>query len=203
MNGTSSRMSLIELYQSQKTQGASREHARTLLRQTHWFTINAEFDPKTGESLPQALSAFLAKVARTETDGAIRDRLWRIVEHSRDSVERLFRALNASPRREQALLPVRAVRELDANSFIKLSNRPGRTIREKLAAKPYLQAVRRFQSIDLPENRLLKAFATRIADLLVLRRDCLSEQEDERFIRVKRTSFDGVHRGKVGSILDL
>ena len=178
MNSKSLSMTLIELYQSQKTESASREDARALLKQTHWFTLNAEFDPKTGESLPQALSAFLAKAARPATDGAIRDRLWRIAEHSRASVERLFRALNASPRREQALLPVRAVRELDANSFIKLSHRPGRTIREKLAGKPYLQAVRRFQSVNLPENRLLKAFATRLAELLELRRDCLSQKED-------------------------
>lgn len=178
-------MTLIELYQSQNSQGASRENARALLKQTHWFTINAEFDPKTGESLPQALSAFLAKVARPRTGGAIRDRLWRIAEHCRASVERLLRALNASPRREQALLPVRAVRELDANSFIKLSNRPGRTIREKLAGKPYLQAVRRFQSVNLPENRLLKAFVTRLAELLALRQDCLSEQEDELLPKIE------------------
>src|ERR1700677_4237714 len=130
MNSTNSRMTLIELYQSRKTQGASRENAPSLLEQTHWFTVNAEFDPKTGESLPQALSAFLAKLARSAADGATRHRLWRIAEHSRASVERLFRSLKASPRREQALLPVRAVRELDAHSFIKLSNRPGRTIRE-------------------------------------------------------------------------
>lgn len=179
MNGTSSRMTFLELYQSQKTQGAKRETARTLLKQTHWFTVNAEFDPKTGESLPQALSAFLVKVARSTTDGVLRDRLWRITDHSRASVERLFRALHASPRREHALLPVRAVRELDANSFIKLSNRPGRNIREKLAGKPYLQAVRRFQSVNLPENRLLKACVIRLAELLELRVDCLREQEDE------------------------
>ena len=179
MNGTSSRMTFLELYQSQKTQGARRETARSLLKQTHWFTVNAELDPKTGESLPRALSAFLAKVAPSTTDGVIRDRLWRITDHSRASVERLFRALHASPRREHALLPVRAVRELDVNSFIKLSNRPGRNIREKLAGKPYLQAVRRFQSVNLPENRLLKACVIRLAELLELRVDCLREQEDE------------------------
>ena len=55
-------------------------------------------------------------------------------------------------RREQALLHVHAVRELDANSFIKLSNLPGRNIREKLAGKPYLQAVRRFQSSKSSET---------------------------------------------------
>ena len=179
MNSTSPRMTLIELYRSQKRQGDARENAEALLKQTHWFTVNVDFDPKTGEALPQALSAFLARIARMQPARRLHDRLWRITEHARSSVERLFRALSESPRREHAMLPVRAVRELDANSFIKLSNRPGRTIREKVAGKPYLQAVRRFQSVNLPENRLLKAFVMRLAELLELRRDCLSEPEDE------------------------
>lgn len=170
-------MSLLELYKALSSAGESGEKAHALLEQEHWFAVNAEFDPKTGSALPQALSAFLAKVAQPTPDGTTRDRLWRISEHSRASVERLFHALNESPRREQALLPIHAVRELDANSFIKLSNRPGRTIREKLAGKPYLQAVRRFQSVNLPENRLLKAFVRRLAELLELRRNCLNQED--------------------------
>lgn len=154
------------------------KNAGALLQQMNWFFRVAEFDPKTGMALPQALSGFLAKVAQPANDHVVLDRLWRIIEHSRISVGRLFRTLNESPRREQALLQVHAVRELDANSFIKLSNRPGRTIREKLAGKPYMQAVRRFQSIDLPENRLLKAFALHISELLELRRECLGHEDE-------------------------
>ncbi len=170
-------MTLIELYEMQKANGDVGKKAKALLAQTHWFTVNAEFDPKTGEALPQALSAFLAKVADPKPNGRMQDRLYRITEHARPSLERLFRTLNESPRREHALLPVRAVRELDASSFIKLSMRPGRNIREKLAGKPYLQAVRRYQSVDLAENRLLKAYACRLADLLEFRREYLNETE--------------------------
>lgn len=158
---------------------AHEKNAQALLKQTDWFCRIADFDPKTGLALPQALSSVLAKIASPITGKQIHDRLWRIADHSRASVERLFRSLNESPRREQALMPVHAVRELDASSFIKLSNRPGRTIREKLAGKPYLQAVRRFQSVNLPENRLLKAFVTRLAELLELRQACLGQAEDE------------------------
>ncbi len=178
-------MTLIELYQSQATDGGTGENARALLKQTHWFTDNADFDPKTAEALPQVLSAFLYRVTRSGNPAPLHDRLWRITEHARPSVERLFRALNESPRREHALLPVRAVRELDANSFIKLSNRPGRNIREKLAGKPYLQAVRRFQSVNLPENRLLKTFVTRLAELLELRQNCLDGEEDELLPKIQ------------------
>lgn len=178
-------MTLLELYQSQKNQGALGKSCRALLEQTHWFMVNAEFDPKTGEALPQALSSFLSKVAREQVVGTIHDRLWRITDHVRSSIERLFHSLYESPRREQALMPVHAVRELDANSFIKLSNRPGRNIREKLAGKPYLQAVRRFQSVNLPENRLLKAFVSSLADLLESRRNYLGEEEDELLPKIQ------------------
>jgi hypothetical protein len=178
-------MRLSDLYRWSRLDNPDNIQARELLEQTHWFVVNAEFDPKTGKALPQALSPFLAKIARPTSPGRLRDRLWRIAEHARPSVERLLRALHESPRREHALLPVRAVRELDANSFIKLSNRPGRNIREKLGGKPYLQAVRRFQSVDLSENRLLKAFITRLAELFELRQDCLGEEEDELLPKIK------------------
>lgn len=185
MHGNRQQMTLVELYQAQLEIGEKGENARALLKQTHWFTVNSEFDPKTGEALPQGLSAYLAKVASPTSSGPLRDRLWRITEHARPSVERLFHSLNQSPRREHALLPIRAVRELDANSFIKLSNRPGRTIREKLSGKPYLQAVRRFQSVDLPENRLLKAFVIRLTELLEMRQEFLGDVEDEVFLRIQ------------------
>lgn len=146
------------------------EKAKLLLLQTHWFTVNAIFDPRSGEALPQPLTSFCKKLAFPKSNEGplqLHDRLWRITEHARAAVEHLIRSLNENPKREHALLPIRAVKELDAVSFIKLSQRPGRNIREKLSGKPYLQAVRRYQSIDLPENRLLKAFAVRLHELLL------------------------------------
>lgn len=160
---------------------AGEKNARALLGQINWFCRVAEFDPKTGEALPQSLSSVLEKIANynsPKNDKVIRDRLWRIVDHCRNSIDRLFRFLNESPLREHALLPVHAVRELDANSFIKLSNRPGRTVREKLAGKPYMQAVRRFQSVDLPENRLLKIFVRHLLELLELQKEYLKQEDD-------------------------
>lgn len=174
-------VTLLKLYADYRGTDAAAALARRWFEQSDWFCHVAEFDPKTGAAMPQSLSSVLAKIAcyASPSPGEpVRDRLWRIAEHSRAALERLFRALNESPRREQALLPVHAVRELDATSFIKLSNRPGRSIREKLAGNPYLQAVRRYQSVDLPENRLLKAFVLRLAELLELRRDCLEHEDD-------------------------
>lgn len=50
---------LLELNRSLKSGGTKKEVALQLLIQTNLFTINAEFDPRTGETLPQALSIFL------------------------------------------------------------------------------------------------------------------------------------------------
>jgi len=172
-------MTLRELYRSAGTAGAEGDSARELLEQTHWFTINADFDPRTGEALPQSLSSFLARIADRKPPGVIHDRVYRITEFARPAVKRLLRQKNESPQRDHARLHVRAVREIDAGSFIKLSKRPGRNIREKLAGNPYLEAVRRFQSVDLPENRLFKAYVTELAELLEMRQDLLDEPEDE------------------------
>ena len=170
-------MNLREVYQLSREDSEVGTLARQMLDQQHWLTTICEFDPRTGEALPLGLGALLHRLATRESTTYIRDRLWRLVEHSRESVQRLLRSLSEDPRREQAVLPIRAVRELNATSFIALSRRPGRNVREKLAGKPYMQAVRRYQSVDLPQNRLLKEFATQLADLLEMRHIYLGHED--------------------------
>ena len=187
-------MTIEQLYNNYLLHTKAGADARALLMQTHWYSSIAVFDPRTGEALPQTLVDVLNKNARfdastadatprasSEVQGKYikRDRLWRITEHARESLKKLYHNLNESPQREHAILPLRSVRELDTASFMTLSRRPGRNIREKLAGKPYLQAVRRIQSFDLPENRLLKAFSERLLELLELRVKCLNEEPDE------------------------
>ena len=41
-----------------------------------------------------------------------------------------------------------------------------------------MQAVRRYQSVDLPQNRLVKEFVTRLAELLELRKKYLDHEDD-------------------------
>lgn len=171
-------MNLSEAYRAYGEDSEVGAQARLLLDQQHWYASIAEFDPKTGDALPLAFDEVVHRlVARTET-AFIRDRLWRIVDHCRLSLEHIFGSLSENPRREQAYLPIRDVKELNATSFIALSRRPGRNVREKLAGKPYMQAVRRYQSVDLPQNRLVKEFVTQLAELLELRRKYLGHEDD-------------------------
>ena len=158
------------------------------LDQTHWFSTIAVFDLLTREALPQTLSSVLQKVSNYKPysvknpSSVLKDRLWRIIEHAREPLDHLLRTLNESPQRDHAVMPFYAVRELDTPSFMALARRPGNNIREKLAGKPYLQAVRRYQSVDLPENRLLKAFSERLADLLELRVESLKDDDAEEML---------------------
>lgn len=160
---------LREVYLSFGEDNEAGAVSRRLIEQQHWYNSLADFDPKTGQALPLGLDEVLRRLVRPDENAEIRDRLWRIVEHGRAAVGRLLDTLSESPRREQALLPIHAVRELNATSLIALNRRPGRNIREKIAGNPYMQAVRRYQSIDLPQNQLLKEYVTRLADLLELR----------------------------------
>lgn len=177
-------MTLDLLYHNYSLDTPEGKKAFLLLAQTHWYSSVAEFDPRTAEALPQPLSKFLRRNKILQSD-IIKDRLWRITDHARISLENLLRNLSKSSRREQAILPLRSVRELDTTSFMALSRRTGRNIREKLAGNPYLQAVHRFQSVDLPENRLLKVFAERLLELLELRVECLDEEPDELIAQIQ------------------
>jgi hypothetical protein len=170
-------MDLRELYRAFGEDSEAGELARQLLGQQHWYASIAEFDPKTGAALPLGFDTVLRRQASWVETTSKHDRLWRIVNHSRASIERIFGSLSENPRREQAILPIRDVKELNATSFIALSRRPGRNVREKLAGKPYMQAVRRYQSVDLPQNRLVKEFVTQLADLLELRKTHLGHED--------------------------
>jgi len=170
-------MLLSDYYRTAQLKTDSGDRLRAIIRQQHWFSQLVDLDPRTGEALPMSLEALLSRLAHVTEDGECRDRVWRLVEHCRASVGRIFESISESPRREQSTMPIRAVRELNASSFVALSRRPGRTVREKLAYKPYIQAVRRFQSVDLPQNQLLKEFVAQIADLLESRSQLLGVQD--------------------------
>jgi hypothetical protein len=171
-------MNQRELYSLFNFEGIEGDQARELLNQRSWYTHIVEFDPRTGNALPIGFDDVLRHIVSKDPLGVVHDRLWRITDHSRDAIRRIINSLNYSPKRDQATLPLRSVQELNAASFIALSRRPGRNIREKLGARPYMQAVRRYQSLDLPENRLFKSFLIHLVELLELRAICLGDQDE-------------------------
>ena len=92
-------MNLRELYQAFGEDSEAGELARQLLDQQHWFASIADFDPKTGDALPLGFDTVLHRQTNRVETTNIRDRPWRIVDHSRASVERIFGSLSENPRR--------------------------------------------------------------------------------------------------------
>ncbi len=152
-------MTLTDLYADCRKGGEDAQAAFAVLEAQHWFCSLADFDPRSGDPLPRAMNRVLTEISEGKTDrtGPPRDRLWRICEHCGMALQSLYRTTNEEPSRVHELLHVRSVRELDVQSFVKLSMRPGNNIRQKLAGNPHLDAVRHTMTLDLPENRLLKA----------------------------------------------
>ncbi len=177
-------MNITEFYSGCRQESAN--DCKKSLAQIDWFLSHVKVDPRSGDALPQTMTSFLLDLQKQEKSDICKDRLWRIIDHCRESLMRIYRSLNENIHREHAQLPLHSVRELDASCFMKLSNRPGRTIREKVAGNPYIQAVRHFQSIDLTENRLVKAFSERILELLVLKAEYLGEPEDESVVTIQK-----------------
>lgn len=177
-------MDLRTIYSHYADPSRSDSKLHTAITQVNWLSTGIEFDPRTGDPLPKRLTAFLHDVSAEHVNSPPRDRVWRLVEHARESVNRLIRSRTQSPRRTHEEMPISRVREMDASSMVKLSNRPGRTIREKLAGKPYLQAVRRYQSEDLTENRLLKHFCLQLIEVLRTRTEMLGAPEDPLILTI-------------------
>lgn len=148
---------------------ATDEAYRTVLLQTDWFASNVAYDPMSGGALPELLTDFLARIAEYKPSLPYKDRVAVILDGCGEPLCRLLGNLNEEPRRSHTEMPYWKARELDASSFIALSRRSGSTIREKLAEKPNIQAVRHYLSVDTTENRLLKALVLRLCDLLELR----------------------------------
>lgn len=177
-------MNVAEFYKGCRQDSVN--DCRKSLEQTDWFFSHVKLDPRSGDALSQTMTSFLVDLQKPKESSVSKDRLWRIIDHCRDSLTHIYRSLNENPHREHAQLPLHSVRELDASCFMKLSNRPGRTIREKVSGNPYIQAVRHYQSIDLTENRLVKAFSERILELLMLKAENLNEPEDAAVITIQK-----------------
>lgn len=68
-------------------------------------------------------------------------------------------------RRTRELTPLSRVEEVDRAAMIWLSRQPGRTLAERAGASQRIMAVVRHESLDTPENRVLRAYATLARDV--------------------------------------
>ncbi|ENS5605430.1 DUF2357 domain-containing protein [Vibrio mimicus] len=175
--------SIESLYRGLNDKDEVKTQANWILIVRKWLTEVSNFDPVSGHALHTGIVDFLSTVEKSVQDespeGEIKDRIYRIVSHSKESVLAIMDHTRDKILREHAMLPIRAAREVDSNSVQWLSRQPGRTLREKLSGKPYMKAVRRRSSVDTAENRLLRAFLFRLEQILIERQNVFSAAAEE------------------------
>lgn len=160
----------------------SKKAAAELLDFRSWIISTAEFDSISGEPLQTDIDSFCSRTSVYSWDNyaeKINDRFNRICEYVIESLRTVYSSLRIQIKRDHAVLPIHAVREIDSTSIVWLSLRPGRTVREKIAGKNTILSVRRRQSLDTPENRLVKDFIRRLAERLEKRSVFFPEENDK------------------------
>jgi len=186
--------SVESIYKALNGQDEIKAKALLMLMLRNWLTEVLSFDPVSGHALHTGIVDFMDDVAKSMQDESpeseIKDRIYRIVSHTKEAVLAIMGHPRDKILREHAMLPIHAAREVDSNSIQWLSRQPGRTLREKLSGKPYIKAVRRRHSVDTSENRLLKAFLRRLEQILFERENVLDEVDEatceELLIHIQR-----------------
>lgn len=170
--------SVESIYKALNNQDEMKSKALLMLMLRNWLTEVSSFDPVSGHALHTGIVDFMDAVVKSlqdeSSESEIKDRIYRIVSHTKEAVLAIMEHARDKILREHAMLPIHAAREVDSNSVQWLSRQPGRTLREKLSGKPYMKAVRRRSSVDTAENRLLRAFLFRLEQILIERQNVLS-----------------------------
>jgi len=175
--------SIESLYKVILNNDKIKSKALLMLMLRNWLTNVSNFDPVSGQALHTGIIDFLDAVAKLIQDESyekeIKDRIYRIVSHTKDAVLAIMEHTRNKILREHAMLPIHTAKEVDSNSVQWLSRQPGRTLREKLSGKPYIKAVKRRHSVDTTENRLFKAFLLRLEQILFERQGSLNNTNEE------------------------
>lgn len=159
-----------------------------LLQLRNWFFSVLKFDPNTGAPLLSDITSFLDKVSGVipfnkeeleETNNNKFDWLYKSLSYNRRSLLYLLESPRNEIIRSHERMNIYQAREIDSAGIMEISKRPGRTVKEKVAVKPTILAVKREQGADTLENRLLKKYLIRLVNVLDERQKCFDELENE------------------------
>lgn len=159
-----------------------------LLQLRNWFFSVLKFDPNTGDPLLSDITSFLDKVSGVipfdkeeleEINNNKFDWLYKSLSYNRRSLLYLLGSPRNEIIRSHERMNIYQAREIDSAGIMEISRRPGRTVKEKVAMKPTILAVKREQGADTLENRLLKKYLIRLVNVLDERQKCFDELENE------------------------
>ena len=118
------------------------------------------------------------------------DYVSRIVDLTLEAFSHIVSLTHSEIIREDVMMPLYKVKEVDSYCINWLSRKSGRTIREKLAGIGSMMAVQRRESFDTGENRLLKTFAGKMSELIQLKQEYLPDEftseREEAFLEKAR-----------------
>ena len=178
-------ISVEMLYNALSKSNELSEFAELMLKLRSWLTEISEFDETTGITNYTNIDCILDKIqcaTASKSDNIVKDRVYQISSYSHQAICSIFANLREKTIRRHEIQPIYKVREVDCKSINWLSRQPGRNVREKLAGKPYLLAVKKQISEDTAENRLLKAFSRRFEHILIERQDVLNDTVCENYL---------------------
>lgn len=127
-----------------------------------------DYDPVTNLPLPTTLDDCLDTVIHTNisTDIWWNDRFQNIIDFASDAIILLIDVLHEKNIREYHVNHPSKIREVDSKCLMWLSNKPGFTIKQKIASRQKMMGVYHSTSLDTSENRLFKAFLFKIDNVL-------------------------------------
>lgn len=120
-----------------------------------------------------------------------KDALSRIIDDTVDAFVQISNNMRENIVRENIMMPMYKVKEINSQGLNWLSRRPGRTIKEKISGTNTMMAVQRRMSIDTGENRLFISFLKEISDLLLLKIDNFPKNQlcDEEYDYYNKINF--------------
>ena len=145
-----------------------RRLVRGLCRE-NWINSIFDFDPVTNKPLPTTTGELFSRINKINTDGELfwwNDRVENIISFTFRAVYSLMESLHNKIITEHIITRNSFVRETDSTCLRWLSNKPGFTVKQKIAQNGKMMGVFHNPSIDTTENRLFKDFLRRIDRIL-------------------------------------
>ena len=165
----------------------NKERAQLLYYLRSWFNASVDWNTSIDE-----YSNIDSLTSSRQKNSIMRDALSKIVDDVYMSFRFIAQNLHEKIIRENKLVPIYKVREVNSYGLNWLSKRNGRTVREKLSGTSSMMAVHQRNSFDTGENRLFLAFAKRLLDTLEIKSDYVPKgtiSENEKSLCVDITQF--------------
>lgn len=132
------------------------------------------FDNLSGEAIPCGFVDLIEEATKNDFEKADKDYLTYIINDFENSFYHISKNLNEKIIRENKIVSISKVKEINSASINWLSKKQGNTVKQKLANSNYkMMAVNRYSSLDTGENRLFKTLIKTLEELLSLKIETL------------------------------